>query len=170
MKEILLVDDHAMIREAIKMYLHDSKEFVITGEAENGKEAYELLCSKYYDLVITDLRMPEMNGENLIKRIRSTRCNQKVMTLSMDNDPNKIKELIKMGVKGHLMKNVRKEEFINSLQVVSMGGNYFSDYILHKEDSFSIGEQVRNFSELSTRKKVFLCGRLVLEGASMIFF
>ncbi|MEQ8554027.1 MAG: response regulator transcription factor [Cyclobacteriaceae bacterium] len=103
MKEILLVDDHAMIREAIKLYLFGNKEFRVVDEAENGKEALEYLEKRSYDLVITDLNMPELSGMGLVNRIKTDFPDQSVIVLSMDYSSNTIKGLIAAGVKGYVV-------------------------------------------------------------------
>ncbi|MEQ9219833.1 MAG: response regulator transcription factor [Cyclobacteriaceae bacterium] len=170
MKEILLVDDHAMIREAIKHYLLGNKEFRVVDEAENGKEALEYLEKRSYDLVITDLSMPELSGMGLVNRIKTDFPDQSVVVLSIDYSSNTIKGLIAAGVKGYVFKNISKKDFIRSLQVVTMGGNYFSDKLALRSTPFSIHQQFREFKTLSTWKKLMVCGKLALEGATMLFF
>ncbi|MEQ8553678.1 MAG: hypothetical protein RIC06_13315 [Cyclobacteriaceae bacterium] len=71
---------------------------------------------------------------------------------------------------GYVFKNISKEDFIRSLQVVTMGGNYFSDKLALRSTPFSIHQQVREFKTLSTWKKLMVCGKLALEGATMLFF
>ncbi len=169
MKEILLVDDHAMIREAIKLYLVGNEEFRVADEAENGKEALELLEQRSYDLVITDLNMPELSGMGLVNRIKKDFPEQTVMVLSMDYSSSTIKGLIAAGVKGYIFKNITREDFLNSLRVVTIGGNYFSDKMALRPRGLNLPEQFQEFKAQTTWKKLLLFGKLALEGATMFF-
>ena len=169
MKEILLVDDHSMIREAIKLYLIGNEEFRVAAEAENGKQALALLEQRSYDLVITDLNMPELSGMGLVNRIKTDYPEQSVMVLSMDYSSSTIKGLIAAGVKGYIFKNITKEDFLNSLRVVTMGGNYFSDKMALRPTGLNLPKQIQNFKALTPWKKLVFCGRLAIEGATMLY-
>lgn len=170
MKEILLVDDHAMIRDAIKQYLSKNKEFKIVDEAGNGNVAIELMRKRQYDLVITDLSMPECNGTELIKIIKEEFPDQAVIVLSMDYDSHTVNRLVKLGIKGYLFKNVPKDEFIEALKIVSKGGLYFSKKVAEKINILNLNRQVIDkFKTMSLKKKIIVTGKLLLEGASIIY-
>ena len=80
---ILLVDDHPMIRDAMSLYFSKSEEIEILAEANNGKEALDLLEEKQFDLVITDIAMPEMNGVEFLTELQSRGVEQDVLVISM---------------------------------------------------------------------------------------
>ncbi|MEQ8580679.1 MAG: response regulator transcription factor [Marinoscillum sp.] len=131
-KDILLVDDHAMIRIAIKEYLKGSSEFNIVAEAENGKEAFDILLSQPFDLVITDINMPVVSGLELIENIKLNFPDQLVLALTMDVSEKTIRKLYALGVSGYVVKNVGQREFIEALQQIFDHKKYFSDEVFKK--------------------------------------
>ena len=94
MQKLLLVDDHEMIRDAIKQYLVGHSNYIIVDEALNGQEAFKKLLGNSFDLVITDVHMPLSGGLELIENIRLNFPEQKVLALTMDTDPKIIRKLV----------------------------------------------------------------------------
>ncbi len=126
MYKILLVDDHEMIRDAIKSYLKDSEQFEVADEAENGIEALELLKNNKYDLILTDINMPEMDGIELMKTLKNEFPDQKVLVLSMFNDGGQIKSMIENGANGYILKNVTKSELFEAMKSIINGDDHYS--------------------------------------------
>lgn len=127
MKKILLVDDHKVVRDGLKYYFEESEEYEISDEAAHGKEALEKLESGQFDLVITDLSMPEMDGIELMKNIKERLPELPVIALTMLGETQHIKQMISNGVNGYLLKNCGEEEIIKALNMVFSGENYFSN-------------------------------------------
>lgn len=121
MKEILIVEDHLLIREAIKIYLNKSEKYKVLGEAENGTQAFECIANQSFDLILTDLNMPITGGIELIEDIRLNFPNQLVATLSMDYDDMTIRKLFSKGVHGFFVKNVTQKNFLNGLDQIFRG-------------------------------------------------
>ncbi|MFY0600091.1 MAG: response regulator transcription factor [Cyclobacteriaceae bacterium] len=126
MNSILLVDDHQMIRDAIKAYFDNSEDYIISGEVKNGIEALNKLKESDYDLVLTDISMPEMDGLELMSEIRAQYPDQKVLVLSMFNDKLKIKKMIELGANGYILKNASKSEVVKAISTILNGENYYS--------------------------------------------
>lgn len=124
LKSILLVDDHKMIRDAVKQYLKGSKDFSIAAEAENGIQALERMNDQSFDIVLTDLSMPKLNGLELGKKIKASSPEQKVIALSMDFDTATIKKLFDFGFAGYMFKSISQKELIQALRIVAEGGTY----------------------------------------------
>lgn len=143
MKKILLVDDHEMIREAIKHYLDGVEEFQITAEAENGKVAFQLMLERAFDLVITDINMPVVNGLELVENIRLNFPGQLILALTMEASYASIKKLSALGVQGYVLKNVRQEEFVWAIQQIFSHQPYFSQEIRKELDSIKDAEMNR---------------------------
>ncbi|MEM8894036.1 MAG: response regulator transcription factor [Bacteroidota bacterium] len=122
---ILLVDDHPIIRDAIKMYFEDSNEITITSEASNGREALKIMKASSFDIVITDIVMPKMNGIDFMKELKELYPNQNVIVLTMVNETSNIRKMLSLGAKGYVLKNCSKEEIIKAIKDVSKGSTYY---------------------------------------------
>lgn len=135
MKSILLVDDHSMIRDALKQYLDQHPTYKVTREAENGREALSILRKETFDLIITDINMPVMNGVEFVENLKLNYPNIPVLVISMQDDERSIKGMISLGAKGFIMKNSKREEFIKALDQIVVGKRYFSNEIVQKAKS-----------------------------------
>jgi DNA-binding NarL/FixJ family response regulator len=123
---VLLVDDHPMIRDAMKLYFASNDDIAITGEASNGLEALEILKSHTFDLVITDIAMPEMNGVDFLSQLQNDGNQQDVLVISMINEASQVKKMIGLGAKGYVLKNSPKEEIVTAIKAISKGETYYS--------------------------------------------
>lgn len=126
MKNILLVDDHKIVRDGIRYYLKDESDLQITGEAENGEKALELLSNHKFDLIITDISMPVMDGLKLMEKISKDYGDQKVLVLTMIDEYRHIKQMLSLGVKGFLFKNASQSEMILAIHKTLNGETYYS--------------------------------------------
>ena len=113
---LLLVEDDEMLRNQLKRFL--SKFFNTIDTANNGLEALERYSNRDYDLIITDLTMPIMNGLELAKKIRETSETQNILVVSAHSDSEKLLDLINIGVDGFLLKPVNMEIFLNQLNKI----------------------------------------------------
>lgn len=125
--KILLVDDHAIIRDGIKAILRGVPDIKIIGEANNGAEAIELIKENAYHLVMIDVNMPVMNGIEATKYISKHYPALKILALTMYEDKNYILEMLENGASGYLIKNINKKELINALRSVAKGEKYYSE-------------------------------------------
>ena len=123
---ILLVDDHPMIRDAMSLYFSKTDEIEITAEANNGKEALDLLKDQLFDLVITDIAMPEMNGVEFLTSLQEQGSEQDVLVISMINEVSQVKKMISLGAKGYVLKNSPKEEIMTAIKTIRNGETYYS--------------------------------------------
>ncbi len=127
MVNIILVDDHKLIRDGISSYLNSAPEkYNLVGEAENGKQALEQIALLSPDLVITDLNMPEMDGLELIKEMKKRYPSIKIIVLSMVDEAQYIKQVLKLGANGYLLKNSGAEDVKKSVDTVMGGDVYYS--------------------------------------------
>ena len=124
---ILLVDDHRIFLEGLKNLIQEP--FHVKEIANSGKEALELIKSSEFDVMITDYEMPGINGLELVKAVRATQPEIKIIVLSMHDDPSVIKELLRTGVLGYLLKNNTYKNLSEALQKVIEGKRFLSDEI-----------------------------------------
>lgn len=129
MKTIMLVDDHKIIRDGLKLYFEDSSEYEVAAEAENGVQALKVLEGQEFDIVITDISMPEMDGITLTQKIKEKNATQKVMALTMMGENQHIKHMLSAGVNGYILKNSDKSEILNAIKTILSGENYYSNEV-----------------------------------------
>ncbi|WP_299222121.1 response regulator transcription factor [uncultured Aquimarina sp.] len=126
MVSIVLVDDHFLVRDGIRSLLEDEKQYEVIGEASDGREAIDLVQSLQPDIVICDIRMPEMSGIETVEQLTALSVSSKTIMLSMHDSDEYILQSINAGADGYLLKDAGKEEFLKALSTVSKGNKYFS--------------------------------------------
>ena len=123
---IALVDDHLIVRDGMKYLLEDEKNIEIVGEGENGLEAIELVEEIKPDILLIDIRMPEMNGIDAVKIINEKGTNTKCIILSMHDSEEYILQSIEAKAMGYLLKDAGKVEILKAIKNVHEGGKYYS--------------------------------------------
>jgi len=125
--KIIIVDDHEIFRNGLKMVLGKLSYASLIGEAQNGAEFLELLKKSKPDIVLLDIEMPVMNGVDAAKSALDKYPDINIIALTMFNDDEYIKSMMDAGVKGFLIKNINKETLDKAIQTVVNGGNYYSE-------------------------------------------
>lgn len=128
-RTILLVDDHKIIRDGLKLYFEDSDKYTVASEAENGEQALKILENESFDLVITDISMPVMDGITLTQKIKERNPEQKIMALTMMGENQHIKHMLSAGVNGYILKNSDKSEILKAIDTITNGDNYYSNEV-----------------------------------------
>ena len=125
MIKVILVEDHLVVRNGIKLLLTSSGDIEIISEANDGNELLELLRTGLQpDIVITDINMPMMDGLEITRYLSKEEPTIKVILLSMLNSPDQVVEAFRMGAYGYLVKNVDFNELIFAVKYVAKGGRY----------------------------------------------
>ncbi|EPR65584.1 response regulator transcription factor [Cyclobacterium qasimii] len=124
--KVVLADDHVVVRSGIKNLLENEGDIVVVGEASNGKEALEVVEKLKPDMLIIDIRMPEMNGLEATRELKNNGTSIKILILSMHDDEDYILQSIECGASGYLLKDTSKEEFLKAIKAIHQGGKYFS--------------------------------------------
>ena len=128
--QMLLVDDHQMLIDGIKLLLQNEADIHIVAEAHNGLEALEILNTKTIDFVITDISMPQMSGIELTRKIKDLYPEIKILVLTMFNDREIINEIIEAEADGYILKNTGKQELLDAIRKIADNGTYFSKEIM----------------------------------------
>ncbi|MDQ6529866.1 response regulator transcription factor [Flavobacterium sp. LHD-85] len=123
---VVLADDHVFVRDGIKSLLENEANIEVVGEAIDGADALEVVAATQPDLLIVDIRMPNLTGIEVVEKLRSENNNVKIIMLSMHESEEYVLKSIKAGADGYLLKGSSKEEFLKALHSVSSGGKYFS--------------------------------------------
>lgn len=126
---ILLVDDHQILLEGTKTLINTSELFRVTDTANNAETAINLLKTNNYDILITDYEMPEMSGMELIQLAKAALPEIKTVVLSMHDDPSIVRELLKMGIDGYVLKNDTHQSIKDALDKITRGKKFLSEDI-----------------------------------------
>ena len=123
---ILLADDHAVVRQGFKMILDAQADMEIVGEAGNGREAVELAEQLRPDVVVMDVSMPELNGIEATRRLASSAPRARVVALSMHKDSVYVREILRAGARGYLLKDSGAADLVAAIRAVASGESYLS--------------------------------------------
>jgi len=129
MIRILLADDHKLVRQGIKSLLEEESDFEIIGEARDGHEAVDLAQRLSPDILVTDLKMPGMDGLQVTRYLREIIPNTCIIMLTMVNDEVYVTEALKAGVHGYVVKDSSIDELTAAIRTVRNGERYISKRI-----------------------------------------
>ena len=124
--KVILADDHVIVRNGIKILLESDGDVEVIGEASNGLEALELAKDLQPDILISDIKMPIMNGIEATSKLHDVAPRAKALILSMHDDEEYIIKSVESGASGYLLKDTTKEEFSKAIRAILEGQKYFS--------------------------------------------
>jgi two-component system, NarL family, response regulator NreC len=168
MIRVLLADDHAMVRKGFRLILEAQPDMEIAGEAGNGREAVELAEKLHPDVVVMDVAMPELNGIEATRRLAAFSPHTRVLALSMHKDSVYVREILRAGARGYLLKDSIDTDLINAVRAVAKGDGYISpgvsdavlsDYRRHVTDPLDLltsreREVLQMIAESKTNKEI----------------
>ncbi|MGI8744104.1 MAG: response regulator [Bryobacteraceae bacterium] len=168
MIRILLADDHAMVRKGFRLILEAQSDMSIVGEAGNGREAVELAESLHPDVIVMDVSMPELNGIEATRRLAASSPRTRVLALSMHKDSVYVREILRAGARGYLLKDSIDSELVSAVRAVAKGDGYLApavsdavltDYRRHVTDPLDLlssreREVLQMIAEGKTNKEV----------------
>lgn len=123
---ILLADDHSVVRNGFRRILEAQSDMEVVGEAANGRDAVEQAATLQPDVVIMDVTMPELNGIEATRRIAETAPRARVLALSMHRDSVYVREILRAGARGYLLKDSSEADFVAAVRAVAKGEGYLS--------------------------------------------
>lgn len=132
MIRILVVDDHAVVREGVKQILADERDMVVKDEAENGPAALEKIDQNAYDVVLLDISMPGRSGLEILEDIKGRRPKVSVLILSIHPEEQYAVRALRAGASGYLTKASAPQELIGAIRKASGGGKYVTASLAEK--------------------------------------
>jgi len=126
---ILLVEDHAIVREGLCSLLEKQPDMEVIGEAEEGRTAVDLVRQLLPDIVIMDITMPNLNGVEATRHITSEFPQVKVIALSIHSNKRFVADMLGAGATGYILKECLFDELVQAIQAVAAGGSYLSPRI-----------------------------------------
>lgn len=165
---ILLADDHAVVRQGFKMILAAQPDMEIVGEAGNGREALDLAGQLQPDVIVMDVAMPELNGIEATRRLSDLSPRTRVLALSMHKDSVYVREILRAGARGYLLKDSIASDLLAAVRAVARGEGYLSpgvsdavlnDYRRHVTDPIDLltsreREVLQMIAEGKTNKEI----------------
>jgi DNA-binding NarL/FixJ family response regulator len=165
---ILLADDHAVVRQGFRMILGAEADMEIVGEAGNGREAVALAEELKPDVVVMDVAMPELNGIEATRRVTESVPHARVVALSMHKDSVYVREILRAGARGYLLKDSVAADLVSAVRAVAQGEGYLSpgvsdavldDYRRHVTDPIDLltsreREVLQMLAEGKTNKEI----------------
>ncbi|MEN6534090.1 MAG: response regulator transcription factor [Bryobacteraceae bacterium] len=126
---VLLADDHAVVRQGFAHILSAEPDMEIVGEAANGHEAIALTEKLHPDVIVMDVAMPDLNGIEATRRLSASEPHARVLALSMHKDSVYVREILRAGARGYLLKDAIDRDFVEAVRAVARGDGYLSPAI-----------------------------------------
>ena len=130
--KVLIVDDHVMFREGIRVRLEQEPNIEVVGEASTAAEALTLLDETDPTIVILDIRLPDVSGIELARRLRKFRPDIKILVLSGYDFDQYVRALTRVGIEGYLVKDAPQETLVQALHEIAAGGAVLPPHIASK--------------------------------------
>ena len=159
---LLICDDHILFVDGIVSLLKEESDFEIW-TASNGKEALEYMEEQDFDLCLMDISMPVLNGIETSKIIIKTKPSCKVVILTTHDDKEIIKEMLRIGVSGYILKNSTKDELLQGIKKVLNNKLYFSDEVIEKLHRHKLNAGSKTEEPLLTKRETEIIQLLAKE-------
>lgn len=145
--KLFVVDDHPIFIDGIVNLLKDTPGFEIIGTASNGQEFLDKIKQNEPDIVLMDINMPVMDGIEATQKLKTEHPKVKVIALTMFNDIRFIKDLLEIGAKGYVLKNISREDLIKAIHTVSDGKPFLDSAVQEKVISSMSASDDEEFDE-----------------------
>jgi len=167
--KILVVDDHAIVREGVRMILAKESDLEVVGEAGDGQQALELTERVRPDVVIMDISMPGMGGIEATQTVRARHPEVQVLALTMHEDESYVFQLLRAGAAGYVLKRAAAQDLVQAVRASAKGEAFLYPSVARKvvEDYLrrvETGEERARYDGLTTREKEILT--LIAQGLS----
>lgn len=139
MTRVVLIDDHTVLRDGLKLLLSLESDIEIVGEASNGAAGVDVACKTAPDVVVTDVGLPDFDGAEVTKRLREHLPQARVLVLTVHDEDNYIYALMQAGASGYLLKNAAGEDLVRAIRVVAQGRPWLPPEIAERLMAFASG-------------------------------
>lgn len=174
MINILIVDDHEIVREGLKQILSETTDLLVLDETDRGYTALKKIKEKKFNVVILDISLPDGSGLDILKQIKLQRPSIQVLILSIYSEEQYAIRALRAGASGYLSKESASEELIRAIRKISQGGKYVSPEVAEKL-AFRLEADFKNplHETLSDREYQVMCmiasGQSVMDIADALF-
>lgn len=123
---VLLADDHSLVRQGFRRILENQADMTVVGEASDGQAAVQMTESLRPDILVMDVTMPRLNGIEATRQVTKLRPQTKVVALSMQKDGVYVREMLKAGARGYLLKECTESDLVSAIREVAQGKAWLS--------------------------------------------
>lgn len=163
MNKVLIVDDHLVVREGLKLLIETNDNYTIIGEAENGKKAVHLTDELKPDIILMDLYMPKMSGLEAIKQIKE-KHNIPIIILTTYNEDHLMIEGIELGAKGYLLKDTSSETLFHTMDAALRGEVLLQPDILKRFQEIQLERMKKPSSDTQLTEKEIVVLKAIAKG------
>lgn len=163
---VLLVDDHTVVRDGVRLMLGTARDIVVAGEADTALDALRMIRAQTFDVALVDIALPDKNGLELLKQIRVEQPKLAVLILSMYSEEVYALRAIKYGAVGYLTKNCSATTVVAAVRKAAAGGRHVSPALAEKLANMLSGSNTSLHEELSNREIEVL--RFLAAGVSLL--
>lgn len=165
--KVLVADDHAIVREGVRMILAKEKDIEVVGEAEHGQQALDLVETHAPDVVVMDISMPGMGGIEATQKVKERHPRVNVLALTMHEDESYVFQLLRAGASGYVLKRAAAQDLVQAVRAAARGEAFLYPSVARKvvEDYLrrvGVGEERERYDGLTGREKEILT--LIAEG------
>ena len=160
MINVLITDDHPVVRRGIRQILEDENWISIIDEAGSGKELFERMKERKYDVILLDISLPGRSGLDLISQIKKTQKSVAILMLSIHSEEVYAIKALKLGASGYLTKSSAPEELISAIHKVSAGGRYISASLAENLAETLLSESEPELQQLLSARELEVLGLL----------
>jgi two-component system response regulator NreC len=171
---VLLADDHSLVRQGFRRILEGQEDFLVVGEAANGRIAVEMVGQLHPDVLVMDVTMPLLNGIEATRQVTKLYPRTRVVALSMQRDGVYVREMLRAGARGYLLKECTERDLVAAIREVSVGkawlspdvsGAVLEDYRKHVSEPIDLlsareREVLQMIAEGKTNKEIAVQFRL----------
>ena len=166
MINVMIADDHAIVRQGLKQILSETDDINVTGEAETGFQAIKIARQQDFDVMLLDISLPDRNGIDILKQIKKDRPNLAVLMLSMHNEHEFAIRALKAGAAGYLNKQSAPAQLVVAIRQVAAGDKYVSPAVAQElANSINTDADKPLYTTLSDREYQTLC--FIAEGKTL---
>ena len=162
MISVLITDDHPVVRRGIRQILEDENWISIIDEAGSGKELFERMKERKYDVILLDISLPGRSGLDLISQIKKTQKSVAILMLSIHSEEVYAIKALKFGASGYLTKSSAPEELISAIHKVSAGGRYISASLAENLAETLLSESEPELQQLLSARELEVLGLLAI--------
>jgi DNA-binding NarL/FixJ family response regulator len=162
--KVLIVDDHELFRKGVRTIIEGFDFVEVSDEASNGKEMLKAIDRNKPDIVLTDIKMPEMNGIEATKKALEKYPDLKIIALSLYGDEVYLESMLELGISGFVLKNTDSQNLQRALKLIIQGKQYFSEELIPYFTKKYIGKEASDEAGLTKREIEVL--ELIAQGFS----
>jgi len=167
MTKVLIVDDHAVVREGLKQILAEAPDTDVVSEAATGEEALEKVTSGHYDVVVLDISLPDMSGLEVLKQMKGLRPQLSVLILTIHPEEQYAVRVLQAGASGYMTKETAPDELAAAIKKVAAGGRYVSPTLAEKL-AFGLGPAAKAAPHEALSDREFQVLKMIASGKSVM--